>query len=66
MTDWALSTGDSTTSGGYTINLPEASEWECHLMPGYIVCPRKGSEPNWFWRQMQYLAFGFKWKKKGE
>ena len=55
-----IGTHDATT----TINLPEPSEWQCHLLPHYVLCPPKGDEPNWFWRKMQYLAFGFRWVKR--
>jgi hypothetical protein len=25
--------------------------------------PLKGEHPNWFWRWMQFLAFGNRWKR---
>lgn len=53
-----------TTSSVPTIELPEQSEWRCYLLPHYVLCPQKGDEPNWFWRKMQYLAFGFRWVKE--
>lgn len=46
------------------VEIPEPSEWQCHLLPNYILQPVKGTEPNWFWRKMQYLAFGFRWVKR--
>ncbi|GAG85679.1 unnamed protein product [marine sediment metagenome] len=52
----------------YNIDLPpELSDWHCELFGsgpyGMIFCPPKGKEPNRFWRLMQYLCFGNKWKK---
>ena len=48
-----------------TITVPERSEWQCEMFGmgphGMIWHPTKGQEPNWFWRWMQYLAFGNKW-----
>jgi hypothetical protein len=45
----------------------EPSEWQCELFGagrlGIVFRPRKGDEPNWFWRWMQYLAFGNRWRK---
>lgn len=45
---------------------PGLSEWKCHLFGSNgeltLVVP-KGEEPNWFWRKMQYIAFGNKWFK---
>jgi hypothetical protein len=43
---------------------PELSDWQLELSPGYFVAVLKGNEPNWFWRKMHYLAFGFKWRKR--
>lgn len=45
---------------------PEPYGWQCEAfgMGGALVFhPKKGAEPNWFWRQMQYLCFGNKWRK---
>ncbi len=42
------------------------SEWSCQLFgtgDALVLTPRKGKEPNWFWRKMQYLCFGNKWYK---
>jgi hypothetical protein len=51
-------------------NIPSQSDWECQLFgcgDGIVLTPKKGKEPNWFWRWMQYLLFGNKWaKRKGE
>jgi len=45
----------------------ESSEWKCYLfgtgVNGIVLTPAKGQVPNWFWRWMQYLAFGNKWVK---
>lgn len=46
--------------------LPELEDWECYLFgmhTGIVIQPKKGELPNWFWRKMQYLVFGNKWKK---
>lgn len=46
----------------------EWSEWYCELFgagpTGISLNPRKGEEPNFFWRFMQYVCFGNKWKKR--
>ena len=52
----------------YTLSLPEPSEWKCYLFgskssQGIVFVPRKGQEPNWFWRKMQFLILGNKWVK---
>jgi hypothetical protein len=42
------------------------SEWSCQLFgtgDTLVLTPKKGKEPNWFWRKMQYLCFGNKWYK---
>ena len=46
-----------------TLVIPEYSNWQVTLTAGTTLRPLKGKEPNWFWRKMQYLAFGFKWEK---
>lgn len=53
----------------FSISLYENSEWYCHLFGGddaygLVWNPRKGDEPNWFWRKMQYLCFGNRWVKR--
>jgi len=50
------------------ISNPELSNWECGLFGndfngGIIWNPIKGKVPNLFWRTMQYLVFGNKWRK---
>lgn len=42
---------------------PEYSDWRCEMTSNFFIQPLMGQEPNWFWRKMQYLVFGFKWKK---
>ena len=46
---------------------PEMSkDWKCELFgtgEALVLTPRKDKVPNWFWRKMQYLAFGNKWIK---
>ena len=53
------------------IKMPEKSKWECWLFGSYksqtgglIYTPQKGSEPNWFWRWMQFICFGNKWVRR--
>lgn len=50
----------------YAIKVPIPSDWQCELFGitgGHriVIRPLKGGEPNWFWRKMQYLAFGNRW-----
>lgn len=49
-----------------TMTVPKYSDWQC--MPfgnnDIVYTPREGQHPCWFWRKMQYLAFGVKWTKK--
>jgi len=55
-----------TTTKSYNVNWPEPSNWECELFgtgQSLVLRPNKDKVPNWFWRQMQYLCFGNKWKK---
>jgi len=48
-------------------DFPERSDWVCYLFgssplhPGISWRPDKGCEPNWLWRQMQYLFIGNLW-----
>ena len=45
------------------------SGWKCHIFGGgkHSSCielhPQEGDVPNWFWRTMQFLAFGNRWEK---
>lgn len=46
----------------------EVSDYECLLFGGTDQIslrwvPAKGKEPNFFWRFMQYICFGNKWRK---
>ena len=46
---------------------PKLSEkWECQLFGqrDFILTPQEGKEPNFFWRWMQYLLVGNKWRIK--
>lgn len=49
----------------HSINIPKRSEWRCELFGGgshsITYTPRKGHEPNRFWRWMQFLCFGNRW-----
>jgi hypothetical protein len=54
----------------YTIqeNYPQG-DWECEMFGcgrSIVLYPLKKDVPNWFWRTMQYLILGNKWKKKCE
>ena len=58
------------SSEAITVKVPKASKWRCYLFGGspnasgaYIFRPVEGQEPNFFWRWMQYLAFGNLWVK---
>ena len=64
----------NTSVGKYTLadpvyawSQPALSEWECWLFGGdansIVYRPLEGNEPNWFWRLMQYLCFGCRWRK---
>ncbi len=51
-----------------TMTTVENSEWKCYLFgskdgSGFVYQPRKGGEPNWFWRKMQFLILGNRWVK---
>lgn len=56
------------TKGEYRLSGPELSDWKCEVFGmgpnGIVWTPLKGQEPNWFWRRMQYLAFGNKWVRR--
>lgn len=55
--------------------MPEQSDWVCDMFGAYLtdengtnhstiqLRPVKGAEPNWFWRMMQYLILGNRWRK---
>lgn len=49
------------------IDLPKPSSWSCELFGmgplGIVFRPKEGTEPNWFWRWMQYLILGNRWIK---
>lgn len=51
----------------YILDQPELSDWECQMFGsgryGMLWRPAKGEVPNWFWRQMQYLCFGHRWRR---
>ena len=40
--------------------------WKCELFgcgDAVTLGRKSGGQPNWFWRIMQYLLIGNKWKK---
>ncbi|NBW16897.1 MAG: hypothetical protein EBR82_53860 [Caulobacteraceae bacterium] len=51
-----------------TIEIPQSSDWECELFGmgqnGIKIVPAVGNVPNAFWRWMQYLAFGNRWRRR--
>jgi len=42
---------------------PEYADWQIRHA-GIVYVPLKGSEPNWFHRWMQRVAFGFRWERR--
>ncbi len=58
------------TGNSFSVNLPKYSKWKCELFGsgpmGICFRPLEGKEPNFFWRWMQYLAFGNRWIKDKE
>jgi len=50
------------------IEQPKESDWECEMFGGgpngIVWNPIQDHVPNFFWRWMQYICFGNKWKKK--
>lgn len=44
----------------------QLSDWECALfgMESHTIRPKKGEVPNWFWRWMQFIAFGNRWRRR--
>lgn len=48
------------------IEVAKRSEWQCQLSEGVVFTPLDGKEPNFFWRWMQYVCFGFKWSKNSD
>lgn len=65
-----MSTSDYTVSGITIMDPIEWSDWECQLFGGtthgLVWRPVKGDEPNWFWRWMQFIAFGNRWRLRPE
>lgn len=67
--DYKSYTYTAPNSSCYVIQTVPRSEWVCELFGtgrSLVLRPAKGKEPNWFWRQMQYICFGNKWKKEPE
>lgn len=64
MTDDKVAIDNSKVS---IFSYPEPSGWKCEMFGtgenGMVFFPSKGSVPNAFWRLMQYLILGNKWKK---
>lgn len=46
-----------------TIRKDEVSDWQCELFGGLMWRPLKDKEPNWFWRWMQFLVLGNRWRR---
>lgn len=53
------------TGENYIFTALKSSNWTCHLFgsESLTFTPNEGEVPNWFWRKMQYLAFGNRWEK---
>ena len=50
----------------YQIVQPPKAAWECELFGcgrALMLHRPEGQQPNWFWRYMQFLIFGNKWRK---
>lgn len=63
--NYTQQTNDSNTL--YLQEELEFSEWKCQVFgveDGITLHPKKGKEPNLFWRMMQYLILGNKWTKE--
>lgn len=60
-------TSEWTAYDARIIEMPAMSEWQCELFGGgplgIVWRPAKGDVPNAFWRLMQYLVFGNRWRK---
>lgn len=37
--------------------------YRVHINDGFVINIIKGQEPNWFYRWMQRICFGFRWEK---
>ena len=62
--DISPQTWDEMTEG---LKNPEQSDWECELFGVgriMVLVPSKGKEPNSFWRLMQFLILGNRWKRR--
>jgi hypothetical protein len=60
--------GYITFTDANTFEMPRYSKWQCFMFGtvpgnGMVWRPLEGKEPNFFWRWMQYLAFGNRWVK---
>jgi len=63
--------GTYIVSSDYVLTTPKYSKWQCFLFGtesgnGLTWRPLEGQEPNFFWRWIQYLAFGNRWVKDGD
>lgn len=49
----------------WQINMPEMSDWQCHLfgMETYVWRPLKKHTPNAWWRFWQRVILGNRWEK---
>lgn len=48
--------------GVFTFSQPKYG-WTVEIAPGFILSIVKGKQPNAFWRWMQFLVLGFRWKR---
>ena len=51
-------------SYGYAFVKPPEAKWRCELFGcGETIVLHRPTAPNWFWRWMQYLILGNKWRR---
>ena len=46
-----------------TFSIPE-NKYECEMFGTDCWTWQSPTQPNWFWRWMQYICFGNKWRKR--
>lgn len=55
-----------TTIENYSFELPAETEWLQYITPYWSIAHPKGKRPNILHRYMQYIFFGWKWKRYKE
>jgi len=61
-----LKSPNDTTIENYSFELPAETEWLQYITPHWSIAHPKGKRPNILHRYMQYIFFGWKWKKYKE